>query len=105
MFAVVQTGGKQYRVATNDVIMVEKLEGEPGQHIQLTDVLLFANDKGQVVTGAPKVAGASVTAEVLEQKRGEKIIIFKKKRRQHYRRKNGHRQFVTVLRVKEIKHA
>ncbi|HIJ39374.1 MAG TPA: 50S ribosomal protein L21 [Rhodospirillaceae bacterium] len=97
MFAVIKTGGKQYKVATNDVIRVEKLPGQAGDVITLDQVLLVG-DK----IGAPTVVGASVTATLLEQTRGEKVIIFKKKRRQNYRRKKGHRQELTVLRITGI---
>jgi large subunit ribosomal protein L21 len=97
MFAVIKTGGKQYRVASGDVIKVEKLEGEAGATITL-DQVLMAGD----TIGTPLVAGATVSAEVIAQDRGPKIIIFKKKRRQNYRRKNGHRQDLTVLRITEI---
>jgi large subunit ribosomal protein L21 len=97
MFAVVKTGGKQYKVAENDLIRVEKLPGEAGDTVTLDQVLMV----GEKV-GAPFVAGASVTATVVEQTRGDKIIIFKKKRRQNYRRKNGHRQHLTVLRITGI---
>jgi len=101
MFAVIKTGGKQYRVAQNDVIRVEKLTAEAGDIVELGNVLMVDGEGGLSV-GAPYVAGAAVAAEVLEQGRGDKIIIFKKKRRQNYRRRNGHRQYETVLRVTEI---
>lgn len=101
MFAVIKTGGKQYRVAQNDVIRVEKLVAEAGDIVELGNVLMVSGEGGSSV-GAPFVAGATVAAEVLEQGRGKKIIIFKKKRRQNYRRHNGHRQHETVLRVTEI---
>ena len=101
MFAVVRTGGKQYRVSENDVIVVEKLAGEAGEVIVLGDVLAVGDDKAQSI-GTPTVSGASVAAQVLEQTRGDKIIVFKKKRRQGYRRKKGHRQQLTALRVTEI---
>ncbi len=101
MFAVIKTGGKQYRVAQNDVIRVEKLAAEAGDIVELGNVLMVGGAGGLSV-GAPFVAGATVAAEVLEQGRGKKIIIFKKKRRQNYRRRNGHRQHETVLRVTEI---
>ena len=101
MFAVVRTGGKQYRVSENDVIVVEKLAGEAGEVIVLDDVLAVGNDKAQTI-GTPVVSGASVAAQVLEQTRGDKVIVFKKKRRQGYRRKRGHRQELTALRVTEI---
>jgi large subunit ribosomal protein L21 len=101
MFAVIRTGGKQYRVAPNDVLKVEKLEAEPGSSVTFTDVLAV-NAGDNLVIGAPTVAGASVKATVIAQDRLEKVIIFKKRRRQNSRRKNGHRQHVTVLRVSEI---
>jgi large subunit ribosomal protein L21 len=98
MFAVIRTGGKQYRVAAGDVIKVEKLDGDAGATVTFGDVLAVG-DGDSVTLGAPVVEGASVTAEVLEQARAKKIIVFKKKRRQNYRRKNGHRQHLTVLRI------
>ncbi len=101
MFAVIRTGGKQYRVSPNDLMKVEKLEAEPGSTITFTDVLAVGGE-GHLTIGAPVVAGASVTATVIAQDRLDKIIIFKKRRRQNSRRKNGHRQHVTVLRVSEI---
>lgn len=101
MFAVIRTGGKQYKVANGDVIRVEKLEGDAGASITLDDVLMVS-DGGSTTVGSPTVAGASVTAEVVAQDRGPKIIVFKKKRRQNYRRKNGHRQDLTVLRITGI---
>ncbi len=100
-YAVIRTGGKQYRVTPNAVVIVEKLDGEPGSTITFQDVLAVSGETGLTI-GAPTVAGASVTATVLEQKRGEKVIIFKKRRRQNSRRKNGHRQYLTVLRVTAI---
>ena len=101
MFAVIRTGGKQYRVTENAVLKVEKLAGEPGATITFTDVLAVGSDAG-VTLGTPVVEGATVTATVIAQDRLEKIIIFKKRRRQNSRRKNGHRQHVTVLRVAGI---
>ncbi len=101
MFAVIRTGGKQYKVAQNDVIIVEKLLAEAGDDIDFTDVLAL-NDGSVTTFGKPGVAGALVTAEVLEQARGDKVIIFKKRRRQNYRRKNGHRQDLTVVRITGI---
>ena len=101
MFAVIRTGGKQYRVAAGDVLKVEKLEAEPGGSVTFTDVLAVGGD-GNLTLGAPTIAGASVTATVLAQDRLDTVIIFKKRRRQNSRRKNGHRQHVTVLRVAEI---
>jgi len=98
MFAVIRTGGKQYRVTPNAVLKVEKLDAEPGSTVTFTDVLAVGNG-ADVTIGAPMVAGASVTATVVAQDRLDKIIIFKKRRRQNSRRRNGHRQHVTVLRV------
>ncbi len=98
MFAVIRTGGKQYRVTPNAVLKVEKLDAEPGTTFTFTDVLALGSDQG-VTVGAPIVAGAAVKATVIAQDRLDKVIIFKKRRRQNSRRKNGHRQHVTVLRV------
>jgi large subunit ribosomal protein L21 len=100
MFAVIKTGGKQYRVAAEDVIKIDKIAGNPGEIVQLAEVLVVGGD--DVSLGAPTVAGASVAAEVLEQGRGPKIIAFKKRRRKNSRRKRGHRQEFTLLRVTEI---
>ena len=100
MFAVIKTDGKQYRVAAEDKLKVEKVTGEPGEIIQFGDVLVVGGDN--VTLGAPTVAGASVAAEVLEQGRGPKIIAFKKRRRKNSRRKRGHRQEFTLVRVTEI---
>jgi large subunit ribosomal protein L21 len=104
MFAVIRTGGKQYKVAKDDVISVEKLAGEPGAVIELGEVLMVG-DGAEVKTGTPLLAGASVAATVVEQTRAPKIIVFKKKRRHNYRRKKGHRQHQTVLRIAEIRGA
>lgn len=97
MFAVVRTGGKQYRVAAGDKIAVEKLAGEAGETIVLGDVLLAGNE-GQVVDAASVV----VSAEVIAQAKSEKVIVFKKRRRHNYRRKNGHRQQITLLRIVSV---
>ena len=102
MFAVIRTGGKQYKVASGDVIAVEKLAGEPGATVELAEVLMVG-EGADVSTGTPLVAGATVSAELVEHRRADKIIVFKKKRRQNYRRKNGHRQHQTVLRITEIR--
>ena len=101
MFAVIKTGGKQYKVASGDVLKVEKLPGEAGAAIQFDEVLMVS-DGGKSTVGTPLVKGATVAAEVIAQDRLDKVIIFKKKRRQNYRRKNGHRQQVTVLRITGI---
>jgi len=101
MYAVVKTGGKQYRVAPGDTIQIERLPGEAGDIVTLDEVLMLA-DGANVTIGAPQVAGASVAAEIVEQTRGPKIIIFKKRRRQNSRRKKGHRQDLTIVRIAEI---
>ena len=100
MFAVVRTGGKQYRVSEGDVIAVEKLEGNAGASVTLSEVLAVGGDKAAV--GSPLVSGASVVATILEQGKGDKVIVFKKTRRQTYRRKRGHRQEQTVLRITAV---
>lgn len=102
MFAVVKTGGKQYRVAKDDKLVVEKLAGEVGDVIAVGDVLMLGEDGKAPTVGVPTVDKAAVFAEVLEQGRGDKVIIFKKQRRQNHRRKNGHRQELTTLRIVEI---
>ena len=98
MFAVIRTGGKQYRVSPNTLLKVEKLDAEAGGTVTFTDVLAVGVD-GNLTIGAPIVADASVTATVIAQDRLGKVIIFKKRRRQNSRRRNGHRQHVTVLRI------
>jgi large subunit ribosomal protein L21 len=100
MFAVFKTGGKQYRVATEDVLKVDKIKGEPGEIVEFGEVLVVGGDS--VKLGAPTVVGATVAAQVLEQGRGAKIIAFKKRRRKNSRRKIGHRQEFTLLRITEI---
>lgn len=100
-FAVIRTGGKQYRVTPNAVLAVEKLEAEPGATVTFHEVLALGGEAGLQI-GAPTVPGASVTATVLEQTRGEKVLILKKRRRKNSRRKRGHRQHVTVLRIGAI---
>ncbi|WP_417579354.1 50S ribosomal protein L21 [Pelagibacterium sp.] len=101
MFAVIKTGGKQYKVAANDLVRVEKLAGEAGDVITFENVLMVGAD-ADVTLGAPLVDGALVAGEVVEQFRDKKVIVFKKKRRQGYRRKNGHRQELTLVRITEI---
>ena len=101
MFAVIRTGGKQYRVTPNSVLKVEKLPAAEGDEITFTDVLAVGGE-GALTLGSPIIPGARVTARVISQERDEKVIIFKKRRRQNSRRKNGHRQHVTVLRVQAI---
>ncbi len=100
MFAVFKTGGKQYRVAAEDVLKVDKVKGEPGEVVAFGEVLVVGGDN--LTLGAPTVSGATVAAEVLQQARGPKIIAFKKRRRKNSRRKVGHRQEFTLLRITEI---
>jgi large subunit ribosomal protein L21 len=100
MFAVFKTGGKQYRVAAEDVLKVDKVKGDPGDIVEFGEVLLVGGES--VTLGAPTVAGAMVAAEVLDQARGPKIIAFKKRRRKNSRRKRGHRQEFTLIRITEI---
>ncbi len=101
MFAVIKTGGKQYRVAAEDVIEIERIAGDAGEIITISDVLMVGEgDKATI--GTPLVDGASVAAEIVEQNRGPKVISFKKRRRQNSRRKKGHRQLLTTVRISEI---
>jgi large subunit ribosomal protein L21 len=100
MFAVFKTGGKQYRVAADDKLKVDKIKGEPGDIVEFAEVLLVGGDS--VSLGAPTVSGATVAAEVVDQGRGPKVIAFKKRRRKNSRRKRGHRQEFTLLRITEI---
>ncbi|MDQ0457426.1 large subunit ribosomal protein L21 [Rhizobium paknamense] len=101
MFAVIKTGGKQYRVSANDVLTIEKLEAEAGATIEFTEVLVVG-EGADAKFGAPFVAGATVKAEVVEQTRGKKVIAFKKRRRQNSKRSRGHRQHHTVVRITDI---
>jgi large subunit ribosomal protein L21 len=101
VYAIVQTGGKQYRVQAGDLLDVEKLEAEPGSEVTLEQVLLVGGEGG-VQVGRPYVAGARVIAEVVDQIKGPKLIVFKMKPKTRYRRKNGHRQRLTRLKIKEI---
>ena len=101
MYAVIKTGGKQYRVAADQKIQIEKLTGNPGDQVEFTDVLMVTNG-GTVDVGAPFVAGATVVGEIASQDRGPHLVIFKKRRRKHYRRKNGHRQDLTSVTIREI---
>jgi large subunit ribosomal protein L21 len=101
MYAVIRTGGKQYKVAPGDRLKVERLEGDKGASIELSDVLLV-EDNGKVKVGTPTVSGAKVTAEILAQDRAKKVLIFKHKRRKSYRKSIGHRQQFTELHIKEI---
>ena len=101
MFAVIKTGGKQYRVAAKDVITIAKLDAQPGESVTFGEVLMFTNDNGTEL-GGPTVQGVTVAGEVVEQTRGPKVIAFKKRRRQNSKRKRGHRQDFTVVRITEI---
>ncbi len=101
MFAVIKTGGKQYKVAKGDVLIIEKLDCEDGKPV-IFDQVLMLGDGGNITLGEPLVEGAQVHAELLETRKGGKIIVFKKKRRKGYRRTRGHRQYETVVRVSDI---
>jgi len=101
MYAVIKTGGKQYRVAKDQKVTVEKIDGDPGASVTFESVLLLGSGE-ETTAGTPFVEGASVTAEVVEQKRDKKVIVFKKQRRQNYRRTHGHRQDQTVLKITDI---
>jgi large subunit ribosomal protein L21 len=101
MFAVIKTGGKQYRVAANDVLTIEKLEADAGASVEFNEVLIVGEGADAAI-GAPFVAGAKVVAEVVEHNRGKKVIAFKKRRRQNSKRSRGHRQHHTVVRITDI---
>jgi len=101
MYAVIKTGGKQYRVAKDDIITIEKLDGEAGASVEFGEVLMVG-EGAAVKVGAPLVSGAKVTGELVEQTRGPKVIAFKKRRRKNSRRKRGHRQDLTKVRITSI---
>jgi large subunit ribosomal protein L21 len=101
MYAVIKTGGKQYRVAADEVLTIEKVAGDAGANVEFTEVLMLAG-AGEAKLGKPTIAGAKVVAEVVEQGRAAKVIAFKKRRRKNSRRKRGHRQHQTTVRIKEI---
>jgi large subunit ribosomal protein L21 len=103
MFAIIETGGKQYRIAPNERIVVEKLAGEAGAKVTLDKVLLVKTEAGELNFGSPLVAGAKVEAEIIKTFKDDKVIIFKKRRRQNSRRKQGHRQQQTLLKIISIK--
>ncbi|MDR1982988.1 MAG: 50S ribosomal protein L21 [Holosporaceae bacterium] len=103
MLAVMRTGGQQYKVKEGDFVSVEKLPHEVGTSLEISDVLMIEN-KGKVQLGTPIIVGAIVKASVVEQKRRDTVLVFKKSRRKNYRRKNGHRQPVTILKIESIKH-
>lgn len=102
MYAVIQTGGKQYKVSPGDIVRVEQLAAKPGETVELTDVFLIA-DGDKVSIGKPALSSAKVTAEVVREDRGEKLLIFKHRRRKNFRKTIGHRQDFTELRIKDIK--
>ncbi|MBT8493323.1 MAG: 50S ribosomal protein L21 [Deltaproteobacteria bacterium] len=101
MYAVIQTGGKQYRVSPGQTVFVEKLDGDKGDSIEFEDVLLVGGDAG-VSIGQPRLDGAKVTGEIVEQGRGEKVVVYKFMRRKDYRRRNGHRQAFTAVKIGDI---
>ena len=102
MYAVIKTGGKQYRVAKDQYLKIEKLDAEVGSTIDFDQVLLVGGEGSEIKVGTPVIEGAKVTAEVVEQTRGPKIVIFKKRRRKNFRRKTGHRQYLTVVKIADI---
>lgn len=102
MFAIVKTGGKQYKVAKDSIIKVEKIDGQLGSRVELDQVLLMGEESKASFVGTPIVKGAKVTAEIVNQFKSDKVIVFKKKRRQNYRRKTGHRQNLTELKILSI---
>lgn len=101
MFAVIKTGGKQYKVSQNDTIDIEKINAKVGENVTFSEIVAIENNN-QVTLGKPTVANASVTAEVVEQFKSDKVLVFKKKRRHNYRRKNGHRQNLTRVKITAI---
>ena len=103
MFAVIETGGKQYRIAPDEKIIVEKISGEAGTKITLDKVLMLKTDQGEITFGSPLLVGAEVEAEIVKTFKNDKVIIFKKRRRQNSRRKQGHRQQQTLLKILSIR--
>lgn len=101
MYAVIQTGGKQYRVAPGDTLMVEKLEGNVGDSVEFDRVLILSKN-GSISTGAPVINGAKVTAKIVEHTRGEKLVVYKFRRRKNYRLRNGHRQYYTAVEIADV---
>jgi large subunit ribosomal protein L21 len=102
MYAVIQTGGKQYRVEPGKTVVVEKLAGDAGAPVVFDQVLLVSSEDGSIAIGKPIVAGAKVTGSIIEQGRGEKLVVFKFRRRKNYVRKNGHRQDYTAVKIAAI---
>src|SRR5690606_32766090 len=105
MFAIIETGGKQYKVAKNAVLKIEKILGAPGEKIEFNQILMLGENSKASLIGTPLVKGASVTAEILGQGRDDKVIVFKKKQRQNYRRKYGHKQEMTEVKILDIRKA
>jgi len=101
MYAVIQTGGKQYRVAPGDTLMVEKLEGNVGDSVEFDQVLILSKN-GSLSMGKPVVSGAKVTAKIVEHTRGEKLVVYKFRRRKNYRLRNGHRQYLTAVEIADV---
>jgi large subunit ribosomal protein L21 len=101
-FAVIRSGGKQYKVEKDYIVKLETIPGDPGSEVKFNEVLMLGEDQKPLIIGCPLVSGAFVTAEILEQTRDPKVIVFKKKRRHNYRRKQGHRQNVTHVLIKRI---
>lgn len=101
MYAVIQTGGKQYRVRAGETVLVEKLDGAVGDSVEFSEVLLLSGD-ASVAVGKPLLDGARVTGEIVEQTRGKKLVVYKFKRRKDYRRRNGHRQHYTAVKISEV---
>jgi large subunit ribosomal protein L21 len=104
MFAIVKAGGRQEKVVPGEIVIIDKLEAEPGAAVTFDQVLLIENEDGSIVSGAPYVAGATVTGVVEAQTKGKKILVFKMKRRKHYRKKQGHRTLETRVKVTAINH-
>ncbi len=102
MYAILKTGGKQYKVSCGDMITIEKIEGDIGKEVSFEDVLMVVDDNNNVEVGRPLLTNAKVTAEITGQSKGKKIIVFKSKRRKGYRKKSGHRQLLTEVKIKEI---
>ncbi len=102
MYAVIKTGGKQYKVAQGDVLRVEKIDAEPGQEIDIQEVLMLVSND-DVTVGTPLIQGATVKAKVVEHGKAKKVIVFKKKRRKGYKVKRGHRQHYTTLEIQEVR--
>jgi len=103
MFAVIKTGGKQYKVEPNRIIRIEKIDGEPGSEVEFNEILMIGEFSKPSLIGTPHVKGAAVKAKIIEQFKDEKVLVFKKKRRQNYRRKKGHRQELTSVQIIDIK--